>query len=192
MTSYTEWWEGLSLSLKIYWGIAIPLTLLFLLQVGLSFFGGGDVPDDTPDAEIQGDTGIHFQFLTLKNLVAFFTIFSWTGIACLDSGLSETTSFIIAFLSGLVMMLLMATIFYFMARANADGTMKIITAIGGMGQVYLIIAKKRGATGQVQINVQGSLRTLDALTDDDEDIPTGATVTVKSIVNNAILLVTAK
>ena len=92
MANYTEWWEGLSVSLKIYWGLAIPFTLFFLLQLVFSFFGGGDVPDDTPDADIEADTGVPFQFFTLKNLVAFFTIFSWTGIACLDSGLSETPS----------------------------------------------------------------------------------------------------
>ena len=192
MTNYTEWWEGLSLALKIYWGIAIPCTLLFLLQLVLTFFGGDHVTDDTPDAEVQGDTGIHFQFLTVKNLITFLTIFSWTGIACLDSGLSELLSFIIAFISGLLMMLLMATIFYYLSKANADGTMKISKALGSIGQVYLIIAKNRGATGQVQIKVQGSLRTLDAITDDEEDIPTGTMVTVKSIVSNNILLVTAK
>lgn len=192
MTNYTEWWEGLTLSLKIYWGIAIPLTLLFLLQTGLSVFGGDHAPDDTPDADVQGDTGIHFQFLTLKNLIAFFTIFSWTGIACLDSGLSELASFIIAFFSGLAMMVLMASVFYYLSKAGASGTMKIKKAIGGIGQVYLIITRKRGATGQVQIKVQGSLRTLDAITDDEEDIPTGTMVTVKSVISNNILLVTAK
>jgi hypothetical protein len=101
-------------------------------------------------------------------------------------------TFIISFFAGLAMMFLMATAFYYMAKANADGTMKITKAVGGVGQVYLLIAKQRGATGQIQINVQGSLRTLDALTDDEEDIPTGKMVTVKSIVNSNILLVTAK
>jgi hypothetical protein len=192
MAYYTEWWEGLTVSLKIYWGLAIPFTLFFVLQLVWSMFGGGDVPDDTPDAEIEGDSGIGFQFLTIKNLIAFFTIFAWTGIACSYSGLSEILTVIISIAAGILMMALMASIFYFLAKATADGTMKIAKALGGAGQVYLTIQKQRGAVGQVQINVQGSLRTLDALTDDDDDIPTGKMVTVKSIVNNNILLVTAK
>jgi len=191
MSNYSEWWEGLSLSLKIYWGLAIPFTLFFLLQVVWSFFGGGDVPDDTPDADIAGDTGVPFQFFSLKNLIAFFTIFSWTGIACIDSGMSETTSLVVAIFAGLVMMMLMASLFYVLAKADSDGTLKIKKAIGSVGQVYLTIKKKREATGQVQIKIQKSVRTLDAITDDEEDIPTGKMITVTNVINN-ILIVTAK
>lgn len=192
MGDLNAWWTGLSLSLKFYWILAVPFTLFFLLNLMLSFLGGGDVPDDTPDAEVDADTGIGFQFLTLKNLVAFFTIFSWTGIACIDSGLSETTSAVVAFAAGLIMMLIMASLFYFLAKASGDGTMRIRKAIGKTGQVYLTIAKSRTGSGQVQINVQGSLRTLDAMTDEGENIPTGAVVVVKDIVNENVLLVTSK
>lgn len=191
MSNYADWWESLSLSLKIYWGIAIPFTLFFLLQLAWSFFGGGDVPDDTPDADVNADTGVAFQFLTLKNLIAFFTIFSWTGIACLDSGFSQMATLGTAFVAGVLMMLLMAGLFYFMAKANSDGTLDITRAIGGIGEVYLVIRKKRGGTGKVQIKIQKSLRTLDAITDDEDDIPTGKMITVKEVVND-VLVVTAK
>jgi hypothetical protein len=191
MSNFSDWWGGLDLSLKIYWGLAIPFTLFFLLQVVWSFIGGGDVPDDTPDVEIEGDTGVPFQFLSLKNLIAFFTIFSWTGIACKDSGFSETTALIIAVIAGLLMMLIMASLFYFLGKANSDGTLKVKKAIGHVGEVYLTIRKKREGTGQVQIKIQKSLRTLEAITDDEEDIPTGKMITVKNVVNN-ILVVTAK
>lgn len=192
MGDLNAWWTGLSLSLKFYWILAVPFTLFFLLQLLLSFLGGGDVPDDTPDAEVEADTGIGFQFFTLKNLIAFFTIFSWTGIACIDSGLSDMTSGLIAFGAGLAMMFIMASLFYFLAKASGDGTMKFKKAIGKSGQVYLPIAKKRSAMGQVQIKVQGSLRTLDAVTDEATDIPTGTMVTVQDIVNENVLLVTSK
>ncbi len=192
MGDLNAWWAGLSFSLKFYWILAVPFTLFFLLQLLLSFFGGGDVPDDTPDAEVEADTGIGFQFFTLKNLIAFFTIFSWTGIACIDMGISESTAAIIAFVAGLAMMLIMASLFYFLAKASGDGTMKFEKAIGKSGQVYLTIAAKRGGLGQVQIKVQGTLRTLDALTDDEDNIATGSMVVVKAIVNENVLLVTSK
>lgn len=191
MNTFTEWWESLSFSLMVYWGIAIPFTFLFVLQLIWSFFSGDDVPDDTPDAEINADHGITFQFFSLKNLIGFFTIFGWAGIAGLDSGFSETTSLIIAICSGLAMMTIMASVFYFLARANADGTMKIRKAIGGVGEVYLTVPRKRNNTGKVQIKIQGAIRTLDAMTDDDQDIPTGKIITVKEIVNENILLVTS-
>jgi hypothetical protein len=192
MSDFNTWWEGLNFSLKVYWAIAIPFSLFFVLQLLWSFFGGGDLPDDTPDADVEADTGVAFQFLTLKNLIAFFTVFGWTGIACIDSGLSEMTSAIISLVAGLIMMVIMASIFYFIGKANADGTMKFNKAIGGVGDVYLTIRGKRGGFGKVQIQVQGALRTLDAVTDDEDDIPTGKIVTVKEILNNHILLVTAR
>ncbi|MBX2962446.1 MAG: hypothetical protein KF687_08035 [Cyclobacteriaceae bacterium] len=191
MSDFSSWWEGLNLSLKIYWALAIPFTLFFVLQLILSFMGG-DVPDDTPDAEVEADTGIGFQFFTLKNLVAFFSIFGWTGIACIDSGLSETASLLIALGAGLVMMTIMASIFYFLGKANADGTLKMKNALGGIGEVYLTIKGKRGSIGKVQIKIQGSLRTLDAMTDDEQDIPTGKIITVSQVVNDSILVVTTK
>jgi hypothetical protein len=42
--------------------------------------------------------------------------------------------------------------------------------------------------GQIQINVQG-FRTIDAITDHEEDISTGAIVEVIDVINNDILLV---
>lgn len=193
MSNFTTWWEALSFSLKIYWAIAIPFTFFFILQVIFSFVGG-DVPDDSPDvdAEIEGDGGIPFQFLSIKNLIAFFTIFGWVGIAALDSGTSEVTALLLAFMGGLLMMTIMAGIFYFLSKATANGTMRFSRAIGGAGEVYLFIQARRGSIGKVQLNVQGVLRTLDAITDDEIDIPTGKIITVKSVMNGNILVVTAK
>ncbi|MFZ5973666.1 MAG: hypothetical protein ACOYXA_18960 [Bacteroidota bacterium] len=191
MESFSTWWEGLSLALKFYWAVAVPFTVFFVLQLVLSFFGA-DTPDDLPDAEIEADHGIGFQFFTLKNMVGFFTIFGWTGIACIESGLSLVATILVSVASGTAMMGIMAGLFYLLMKANADGTMRIENAIGQVGEVYLTIQSKRGAMGKVQVKVSGSLRTLDALTDDEHDIQTGKMVTVASIVNDNILLVTSK
>jgi membrane protein implicated in regulation of membrane protease activity len=163
-----------------------------MLQLIASLIGGGDAPDDLPDTEVNADHGISFQFITVKNLIGFFTIFSWTGIACLDSGLSQGVTLVISTLSGLMMMGLMAAMFYFMTRMNTDGTMKIQKAIGQRGEVYLTIGSKRKSVGKVQIKVTGSLRTLDAMTDDEDDISTGKLVTVSNVINDSILLVSQK
>jgi hypothetical protein len=190
MNSFTEWWDSLGFAQMMYWTIAVPFSLLFILQLIWSFFGG-DAPDDTPDADISGDGGIPFQFFSIKNLVGFFTIFGWTGIAAIDSGLSSGAALVAALASGLLMMTLMASVFYFLSKASADGTLRMNKAIGGTGEVYLTIPGKRNNTGKVQIKVQGAVRTLDAMTDDDKDIPTGRIITVKEIVNDNILLVTS-
>lgn len=187
---FTTWWESLDTLLRIYWGIAIPFTVFFLLQLVVTFFFG-DIPDDaSADVDVETDHGIGFQFFTLKNLVAFFTIFSWTGIACIDSGLSNNLSIFISMISGLLMMVIMGGIFYFLGKANASGTIKMKNAIGAVGEVYMEIRAKRDNIGQVQIQVQGTLRTLEAITDDEENLRPGAVVTVKDIATNNILIVT--
>lgn len=190
MESYSEWWNGLSTILKIFWSLAIPFTMLFVLQLVLSFMHG-DTADDLPDAEVSADHGAGFQFFTLKNLVGFFTIFGWVGIAMIESGASIGAAVAVATLGGGLMMAVMAGMFYLLMKAQYDGTMKIEKAVGHTGEVYLTIQSKRGGIGKVQIMVQGAIRTLDALTDDDSDIQTGKIVKVSSIVNQNVLLVTA-
>jgi hypothetical protein len=191
MESFSDWWSGLSLILKIYWSLALPFTVIFVLQVILSFFGH-ETADDVPDAEISADHGIGFQFFTLKNFIGFFTIFGWTGIAMIESGAGIGVSIIVAAVAGALMMLTMAGMFYLLMKAQADGTMKIEKAVGQTGEVYLTIQSKRGGLGKVQVKVMGALRTLDALTDDDADILTGKIVRVSNIVNDNTLLVTSK
>ncbi|HZY80046.1 MAG TPA: hypothetical protein VFE50_11020 [Cyclobacteriaceae bacterium] len=191
MESFSDWWSGLSVMLKVYWALAIPFTIIFVLQVILSFFGG-DTADDLPDAEVSADHGIGFQFFTLKNFIGFFTIFGWAGIAMIESGASNGVSVFVATLAGTLMMFMMAGMFYLLMKAQHDGTMKIEKAIGQTGEVYLTIQSKRGGIGKVQVMVTGALRTLDALTDDETDIQTGKIVRVSNVVNNNILLVTSK
>lgn len=177
--------------LKIYWGLAIPFSLFFLLQLVLSFLGT-ESPDDLPDAEVEADHGVPFQFLTLKNLVGFFTIFAWTGIACTEAGYSNGVTLLLATVAGLLMVGLMVGLFYLMTRSGADGTMNIRKAIGQVGEIYLRIEPRRSSTGKIQVNVSGTLRTLDAMTDDDKPLASGQLAKVVEIVNENILLVTSK
>jgi len=188
-SNFPEWWDALELLEQIYWGIAIPFTLFFLIQVVLTFFGG-DVPEDgSADFDIETDGGIGFQFFTLKNLVAFFTIFAWSGIASLDSGLSNFISIIISFSSGLIMMFIMGGIFYLLGKASESGTLILKNAVGAVGEVYMDLKNNRGNIGKVQVQVQGTLRTLEAITDDSEDLKQGIVVTVTGIANDNILIV---
>ena len=85
----------------------------------------------------------------------------------------------------------MAGLFYLLMKASADGTMKFEKAIGQVGEVYLTIQSKRSGLGKVQVNVMGSLRTLDAMTDDETDLITGKIVKVSDVVGDNILIVTS-
>jgi hypothetical protein len=187
----SDWWSSMEMVEKIFWGISIPFSLLFVIQIILTFIGG-DIDDMSAegdaDASVEGDTGIDFQFISLKNLIAFFAVFGWTGIICLDMGLGAGFSTLIATLAGLVMMLIMASILYFMGKLVEEGTLNLNNAKGKVGNVYLSIPANRKGMGKVQIEVQG-LQTLDAVTDSDSDIPTGSVIQVVDVLNDQILIV---
>ncbi|HIA05643.1 MAG TPA: hypothetical protein EYN71_02860 [Flavobacteriales bacterium] len=189
--SFNSWWAETETLGRIYWMIALPSSLFFVIILVTTFIAGdvdGEVGD--VDADIEGDGGIGFQFFTLKNLVGFFTIFAWTGIACIDAGYNTAITVGASAVSGLAMMTIMASIFHFMGKLSDDGTLLMQNAVGGIGEVYLTIQPKRNGFGKVQINVQGSIRTLQAMTDDEAELATGTVVRVKEIINDQILLVT--
>lgn len=191
LLTISESWQSMVFIEKLYWCFAIPFSLLFVIQIILTFFGGDmdavEVDGDA-DVSIEHDHGIDFQFISLKNLVAFFTIFGWAGIASIDAGLANWATILISTCSGLVMMVIMASIVFFMGKLTESGTLNINNALGRVGTVYLTIPSNRTGMGKVQIKVQG-LQTLDALTDFDEDIKTGTVVEVTEVISNEILLV---
>mgnify|MGYP001489651260 CR=1 FL=1 len=134
-------------------------------------------------------SGVGFQFFTFKNIVAFFTIFGWTGITCIDNGLSTGLTLVISVIAGLLMMVLTSSLFFWMHKLAESGTLKMENAIGVIGEVYLPIGAKRSKMGKVQIKVQGSLRELEAITDNEEELKTGTMVKVIKIVSAELLLV---
>ena len=77
----------------VYWLFAVPSTIIFLIYMIITFAAGADVDGDfgDADADVDGDAGIGFQFFSLKNLVGFFTIFSWAGLACIDANLGTVS-----------------------------------------------------------------------------------------------------
>jgi membrane protein implicated in regulation of membrane protease activity len=191
-TDISLWWQGMSILSKIYWLIALPFSVLFVIQTILTLIGG-DGADSHGDADVSvdSDSGIDFQFLSIKNMIAFFTIFGWVGVVSLGSGVQPFWSVTLATIAGLVMMTIMATLMYFMGKLNENGALNLKNTVGKTGTVYLTIPQKRRGTGKVQINFQG-FQTLDAMTDDENEIANGSLVEVVEIINNEILLVKTK
>lgn len=191
LLSIDTWWSSMELLEKIYWAFALPFSAVFIIQMIITLIGAdGENIDSTGDAdfEVDSDAGIGFQFITLKNFIAFFTIFGWTGIACLDGGLSAGITISLSIVGGILMMLLMATLFYLMGKLVESGTMKMDTAIGKTATVYLRIPAKRSGTGKIQVNMQG-IRTLDAMTSNPEEIKSGSLVKIISVEADDILMV---
>jgi len=186
-----EWFAALALFEKIYWSVALIASVILVILLILTLVGGDaeDFDGGDVDADIDGDTGIGFQFLSFKNLMGFFTIFGWTGIACLEAGMSKGVTVLISVVCGLLMMLAMAALFYYLGKMQSSGTLKLKNALNQVGEVYLTIGANRSKIGKVSVTVQGTLRELEALTDEDKDLVLGNVVRVKEVTDNGILIV---
>ena len=184
-----NWFAALTLFEKIYWIVAIVGSIILLGLIVITLIGG-DVEDmGDVDADIDADTGIGFQFLSFKNLMGFLTIFGWSGIACIDNGLSTPITIIISVICGLAMMLAMASLFYYLAKLQSSGTLNLQNAKNQIGEVYLTVGANRSRMGKVSINVQGTLRELQALTDENKDLVQGNIIKVHEVTETGILIV---
>ncbi len=173
----------------VFWITALIGSTVFLALFALSMLGADSEADMDTDTEIGADDGIGIQFFTFKNTMAFFTLFGWTGIACLDNGFSAGAATTIAFMAGLAMMTLMAFLFLWISKLAESGTLKIENAVGNIGEVYLSIGANRSRIGKISIDVQGSKRELSALTDEKEDLKQGEVIRVTAVVSGEILLI---
>lgn len=147
---------------------------------------GSDVPDDG-DAPDSG-----FRLLSLRTIIAFLTIFGWVGLITLKQGLPTAWSLIISFAGGFVAMLLVALAVSWMMRFQTDGTRNIGNALGKSGTVYLRIPANREGNGKVNLMLQDTFVELDAVTDEENEIPSGREVVVIGLSGQSTLVVKSK
>lgn len=211
-----EWWEALTAFEKIFWYIAIPFSLILVIQLIMTFVGMGDgdtdvgMESDFADAGMDGAMDIDldnldvqtesdftpfesdpsFNFFTVRNFIAFFTIFGWAGIAAWSEELSKGWTIVVAVVAGLIAMALNGTLFYFLSKMqDQGGGLRIQNALGQIGDIYIPVKGAGGSVGKIQVAIQGSVREMQAITKDEADLPTGTVVKVVGVVSNSILVV---
>ncbi len=193
LLTITSWWQSMEIFEKTFWFITFLFSMLFVVQTIISFIGGDDGSSSGhADISVDNDHGVDQQYFTIKNFITFFTIFGWVGIAGIKGNLPTFQVILFALISGMVVVALMVFLFARMTQLRASGTLDIRNAMHQPAETYLSIPAMRGGYGKVHIRIQGSLHEMRALTDDKEDITTGTPVRVIGIINESVLLVTAK
>lgn len=136
--------------------LALVATALFLLRLGLSLFGGGDVGDGDFDADAGVDSDASFTFFSVLSILAFFMGAGWMGLACrIDWGLGRLASAAAATGFGFLMMTLASAMMLGVRKLNREVGYDLATAVGHIGRVYLTIPEKGAGHGQVEITVSG-------------------------------------
>lgn len=190
LMTISSWWQTLPGFDKIFWSIALIFSFLFLVQTIFSFAAGdGDTAYGDADLATESDHGIGYGFLTIKNFIAFFTIFGWTGVALSGSDLPKIAVIGLAFVGGCAIVAMMVVLMRSMSKLKQSGTLQIENAVGKTATVYLRIPAARQGTGKITINLQGTQREMSAVTDDPADISTGSFVMVKEVLGDNILAV---
>jgi hypothetical protein len=76
-----------------------------------------------------------------------------------------------------------------MQGMKSDGTIDYKNAIGNIGTVYIPISPRRKGIGQIEVQLQGRLAVVGAVTDEEEEIETRTAVRVKDLIDTRTLLV---
>lgn len=212
------WWEGLGSVLQVLYCIAIPSTLVLVLQMLLSMMGaqsdggvdvsdtsGLDMPDDLDtdvmfDGDVTGDAADMVQdggnpadfgtlkFLTLQTIVTFLTVSSWVSIVCVSGGLMPVAGIAIGAVCGFIMMFIVAKLVQMSARLAEDGTLNLRNAIGETAAVYLTIPEKGNGEGKVTMQVQGRFCEFDAVNAGDVPLKTGTQVIVTDVLGDTLVV----
>lgn len=195
----TEFFNSLVGFEKVLWGIAIFTSVIFVIQFIMVIFGGDadsetdldtdfdtDIDVDPGDVDhAQEDTGFSFAWLSFRNLVNFFLLFSWVGISCFSHGLSVPLALLISSASGLLWAFLVVLMYKGMSKLQQDGSPKLSSIIGNTCVVYLTVPKD--GRGKVNVTIGGGNKTLDAISK-TEDFKTGTIVKIVDVINGIIVV----
>jgi len=184
-----EFFENLDTLLRVMWYVAIPTSVIFIIQTIMTFIGA-DATDGN-EADFDGDfdgTDAPFQLFSLRNLINFLLGFSWTGISFYDSIDNQFVLITISLLVGLLFVYFFFIIIRQVQKLAEDNSFKIEQTINKLADVYLPIPENNKGKGKVLVSVGGSTRELDAITPQDR-IEVGTVVRITKVESGNILVV---
>lgn len=178
----------------VFWGAAILGTVFFFLRIVMMIVGGfaddmgHDAAHDGMDSA-DGDThdgdgsDASFKLVSLNSITGFIMMFGWAGLASyVQFQLNGALSILIAFIVGLLCMVITAYLFKLAMKLHSPGAhFDINNSIGTTGEVYLRIPATE--IGKVKLNVNSETRIVEAVSADKVEIDSFKRVEIISVVN---------
>lgn len=200
-----EWWNAMTVLQQVFACIAVPATIILLIQSVMLLFGFGFDAADAGDMDLDTDTGVdldggvHADFhdgdtddgedqssglslFTIRGLVAFFAVGGWAGFA-LSRYMDGVWASVLAFAAGAAALVGVALLFKYSFRLQDKGNLDIHNALGKVGKVYIPIPACERGQGKITVMLQERLVELDATTKAQRQLPTGASVRVSGVVD---------
>lgn len=178
---------------KFFWSIACVASLVFIIQTIMTFVGLGtdtDIDSGPMDGGVDSveDGGLNGVF-SFRNLINFLLGYGWAGVLLFDSMQQHWLLQLVAVVVGLLFVLAFVFMLRQVMKLSHDGSFRMKEAVGLVADVYLRIPAGRSGRGKIQVSVKGSVHEIDAVTDNDQTIPTGTQVRIVEVIGDDLLLV---
>ena len=187
---------------KLFVVSAVIGVILVSFRLALQFLGGdvdaeaggmdvgGDV-DMGMGMDVDTDVGGHdagFTMLSFQSISGFVMMFGLVGLALhRQSGVGNALSILGGTIGGLCMVWILAKLMHSMMKLQSSGTLNYRNIIGEEGEVYLTVPAD--GIGKVQVVAQGRQVIMNAKSQGDTDVKTGARVQVVNVVSGNMLVI---
>lgn len=183
-----RWWTELELIQQIFALIAIPSTLIMVIQTVMLVIGMDNEADMDID-DVPETMGDGLTLFSVRGIVTMLAVTGWCAVALVDSGMSDVLSVIVSVVLGFLALVGMAYLMRAVYRLQASGNMDVGNAVGKVAQVYIPIAADAEKTGKVTMTLHGKYCEFDALTTASETLKTGSYVRVVAVDGAGVLVV---
>lgn len=179
-----QWWTSLGVTGQIFAIIAIPSTLVLIVQTVLLFFGIGDGVDgsaDLIDADLSDGIeagGDGLAVFSIRGIVAMLAVSGWSGLAMYQAGWNLWVVILLAAIFGILALIGIAYMMKAIMKLQDDGNIDLGSAVGKSGKVYIPIPANMAGTGKINLTLQERFIEVDAVTPCNRTIKTGETVRV--------------
>lgn len=172
---------------RIFAMIAIPSTLVLVVQTVLLFFGFDDDLDVDGDIDIPDGDGL--VLFSLRGIMGMGAVGGWSGLVLYQTGLPLALAAVLALIFGFLTLVIIAWLMKISMRLQSSGNLDLGYAIGKVGTVYLPIPASMKGTGKVNITIQERLVEVTAVTAADRKLATGESVRVVGTDETGVLVV---
>ena len=176
-----------------YWLLALSGSFLFVVKILLAMLGG----ESDADADIDIDADVDFDadsdvdvsddadsdadyssIISINTIISFLNGAGWIGVICFRfTRINSLVVIPITLFTGFITLYFAFFLMKKLKRLESSGTIDNRSAIGNIGTVYLTIPPAGQGKGQIQVEVQGRLKTVDAKSDKGE-LKTGEKILV--------------
>ena len=190
-----QWWNSLDTFSRVYVCIAVPSTLILIVQTIMLFLGIGlddDGIDLTGNDQIDtpGDGGGDgLALFSVRGIMAMLCVGGWSGLAMYASGVNRPVTILISLICGAAALFAIAYLMKAAMKLQSSGNIDLGSAIGKTGRVYIPIPPNSQGSGKITLTVQERFIEAEAVTTADRKLATGEPVRIVASDGTGMLVV---